>query len=149
MDSTLHDLARILLNGLPTFFLVILLHFYLKLTFFKPMQKTLEARFAATEGARKAADESLKDADARIEEYQAAIRAARGEIYVEQEKLRKDLQEKHSAQIEEARRRAHTRVAQATGEIEAEASSAREALASQSDAIAEQIAQSILRGRAA
>ncbi|MGI8988351.1 MAG: hypothetical protein ACR2I2_02060 [Bryobacteraceae bacterium] len=149
MEATLHDLARILLNGLPTFFLMILLHFYLKFTFFRPMERTLAARFEATEGARKAADQSLKDADGRIGEYQDALRAARGEIYVEQEKLRKDLQEKLSAQVEEARSQADSRLAQARGEIEAEVSTARQALASQSDAIAEQIAQSILGRRAA
>ncbi|MDQ2899161.1 MAG: ATP synthase F0 subunit B [Acidobacteriota bacterium] len=142
-------MGRILLNGLPTFFLVILLHFYLKFVFFKPMERTLAARFDATEGARKAADQSLKDADVRIGEYRAAIRAARGEIYVEQEKLRKDLREKHSAQIEDARSRTDFRLAQAKSEIEAEATSARQALALQSDTMAEQIAQNILRRKVA
>lgn len=149
MEATLQALGRILLNGLPTFFLVILLHFYLKRTFFRPIEKTLAARFEATEGARKAAEQSLQDADKRIAEYQASIRAARGEIYIEQEKLRKELQEKQSAQLEAARQDAANRLAQAKAEIEAETANARQTLATESDALANEIAETILQRRAA
>ncbi len=149
MEATLQALGRILLNGLPTFFLVILLHFYLKRTFFRPMEKTLAARFDATEGARKAAERSLQDADKRIAEYQASIRAARGEIYIEQEKLRKELQERQAAQLEAARQNAAARLADAKAQIAAETASARQSLAADSDALANEITESILRRRAA
>ncbi|MDQ6698647.1 MAG: ATP synthase F0 subunit B [Acidobacteriota bacterium] len=149
MEATLQALGRILLNGLPTFFLVILLHFYLKRTFFLPMQKTLAARFDATEGARKAAEQSLQDADKRIAEYQASIRAARGEIYIEQEKLRKELQEKQAAQLEAARQDAAVRLTQAKAQIEEETANARQTLAAESDLLANEIAESILQRRAA
>ena len=149
MEATLQALGRILLNGLPTFFLVILLHFYLKRTFFQPMEKTLAARFDATEGARKAAEQSLQDADKRIAEYQASIRAARGEIYIEQEKLRKELQEKQAAQLEAARQDAAIRLTKAKSEIETETASARQTLADESDVLANEIAEAILQRRAA
>ncbi len=149
MEATLQALGRILLNGLPTFFLVILLHFYLKRTFFRPMEKTLTARFDATEGARKAAEQSLQEADKRIAEYQASIRAARGEIYLEQEKLRKELQERQAAQLETARQDAAVRLTHAKAEIEAETANARQTLAAQSDLLANEIADSILQRRAA
>lgn len=149
MEATLQALGRILLNGLPTFFLVILLHFYLKRTFFRPIEKTLAARFDATEGARKAAEQSLQEADKRIAEYQASIRAARGEIYIEQEKLRKELQEKQAVQLEAARHDATVRLMQAKAEIEAEAANARQTLAAESDLLANEITESILQRRAA
>ena len=48
----LHALGGILLRAVPTFLLIILLHFYLKSIFFKPLERVLEARSEATEGAR-------------------------------------------------------------------------------------------------
>lgn len=149
MEATLQALGRILLNGLPTFFLVILLHFYLKRTFFRPMEKTLAARFDATEGARKAAEQSLLDADKRIAEYEASIRAARGEIYIEQEKLRKQLQETQAARLDAARQDAAARLTQAKSEIQTETAHALQTLAAESDVLANQITETILQRRAA
>ena len=53
MDATLHALGEILLKAVPTVLLVVVLHFYLKYVFFKPLKKVLEERYNATEGARK------------------------------------------------------------------------------------------------
>ena len=38
MDAMLHAFGGILLRAVPTFLLVVLLHFYLKSMFFKPMK---------------------------------------------------------------------------------------------------------------
>ena len=74
MDATLlHELGRIVLYGLPTSFLVILLCIYLKVMYFKPFQKMLAERYEATEGARKAAEESLARANAKAAEFDAAL----------------------------------------------------------------------------
>ena len=48
MEATLHSLGEIVLRGLPTFLLLVLLHFYLKRTFFAPLDKVLAARYEAT-----------------------------------------------------------------------------------------------------
>ncbi len=84
MDKTLHDLGGIVLNGLPTFFLVIILAGFVKYLYLKPLEKVLAERFRLTEGARKAAEDSLKNADTKIAEYQDALNKARSEIYMEQ-----------------------------------------------------------------
>ena len=55
MESTLNALGGILLRALPTFFLVLLLHLYLKRVFFAPLNQILKQRYDATEGARQAA----------------------------------------------------------------------------------------------
>ncbi len=52
MDAILNPLGGLLLRALPTFLLVLVLHFYLKRVFFAPLDKVLEARRQATEGAR-------------------------------------------------------------------------------------------------
>jgi len=53
MAATLHALGEILVQALPTFFLVLLLFIYLRSMFFKPLERVLAERREATEGARK------------------------------------------------------------------------------------------------
>ncbi len=65
MSQTLNDLGGIILTGLPTFFLVIILAFFVKFLYLKPLEKVLAERFRLTEGARKAAEESLKNAESK------------------------------------------------------------------------------------
>ena len=55
--------------------------------FFKPLEKVLRQRYEATEGARKLAEQSLERAAAKTAEYEAAMRAARAEVYQAQERL--------------------------------------------------------------
>src|SRR6266446_5372445 len=103
MDETLRALGGILLRAIPTFLLVVLLHFYLKFIFFKPLQRVLGQRYEATEGARKMAESSLARAAEKAAEYEAALRAARGETYKELEQMRRQLQEERAAGVREAR----------------------------------------------
>jgi F-type H+-transporting ATPase subunit b len=149
MDATLRALGEILLNAVPTFLLVVLLHFYLKKVFFQPMEKVLRQRFEATEGARKLADQSLARAAARVAEYEAAIRAARSEIYQEQEKFYKQLQEQQAAQIADARLSVETGVREAKAQLARDTEAAKATLAQASQAMADEIADSMLRGTAA
>lgn len=148
MDQTLHGLARIVLNGLPTSLLVILLCIYLKIMYFKPFQKMLANRYAATEGAKKAAEESLQRAHAKVAEFDAALQKARSEIYAQQEQYLKRLQEQESAEMEAARKAAEERIKQGREELAAEAAAARASLQVQSEQLAAQIVEAIL-GRAA
>src|SRR6185295_17939138 len=106
MDAMLQALGRILLGAVPTFLLVVLLHFYLKSMFFKPLEKVLHARYEATEGARKLADESLAQAAAKTAKYEAALQAAKAELYRGQENLHKQLLERETAAIAAARQSA-------------------------------------------
>jgi len=149
MDATLHQLGGILLRALPTFGLVVLLYFYLKLVYFKPMAKVLDKRYQLTEGARKLAEESLKNAARKTAEYEAAMRAARGEVYQAQEQLHRKLQEQEAAELAAARQRAEAAVQEAREQLARDVESARAGLESASDAIANQIAESILRRSAA
>ncbi len=70
MDKILHDLGGIVLNGLPTFFLVLILAACVKYLYLNPLEKVLAERYRLTEGARKAAEDSLKSADTKIAEYE-------------------------------------------------------------------------------
>jgi len=149
MDATLRALGEILLNAVPTFLLVVLLHFYLKKVFFQPMEKVLRERFEATEGARKLADQSLARASARVAEYEAAIRAARSEIYQAQEEFYKQLQDQQAAQIAQARLNAEAGVHEAKAQLARDFETAKATLAQASQAMADEIADSMLKGTAA
>jgi F-type H+-transporting ATPase subunit b len=148
MESTLHDLGEILLKAVPTFCLIVLLHFYLKYVFFKPLAKVLHERYLATEGARKVARESLERAKAKTAEYQAALRAARNEIYQADERIQKQLQEKEAADLTAARQRAEALVKEAKAQLAADVELAKAGLARESELLANQIADTLLRSAA-
>lgn len=147
MDKTLHDLGGIILNALPTFFLVAILSAFVWSLYLKPLNRVLAERFRLTEGARKAAEESLKNADTKISEYQEALNRARGEIYQEQAAY---LQKLHAEQAELARHtreQTDSRVAEIKLAIDKEADEARAGLAAQSETLAAEIADAILARR--
>jgi F-type H+-transporting ATPase subunit b len=149
MDAMLHALGQILLRAVPTFFLILLLHLYLKSIFFSPLKKVLQARYEATEGARKLAAESLAQAAARAQEFEKKLYQAKTEIYQAHEQAVKALQEQHAAAIAEARASAETEVKQARAALVADVAQLKGTLAAQSDALAEEIANSLLRRSAA
>jgi F-type H+-transporting ATPase subunit b len=149
MDKTLHQLGGILLNGLPTFVLVLLLNFYLRIVFFKPLESTLDARYQKTEGARSSAAAALAAAAARVAEHDAALRAARAEVYEAQEKLNRESEQREAEALKAAHHAAEATMREARAQIAAEVETARQALAAQSDALAGEIADSLLKGKAA
>ena len=145
----LHALGGILLRAVPTFLLVILLHFYLKIVFFKPLEKVLHQRYEATEGARKLAEQSLEQAAAKTASYEAQLRAAKAEMYQAQEQLHKQLQERETAAVAEARARAEALLEQAKGQLAADLEAAKASIGADSESLANQIAETILRRDAA
>ncbi len=146
MDALLNDLGGLLLSAIPTFVLLIALHFYLKGMFFAPLDRVLEQRRQATEGARSAAQASLQQASEKAAEYEAAIRAARGEIYKEQEAARSKQRMEQAGALEAVRRETMELARQARVDLAAEVALAKESLAGQSEQLAGAIAESILKG---
>jgi len=145
----LHALGQLLLKTIPTFLLVVALNFYLKYMFFRPLEKVLQKRYDATEGARKLAAEALERAAARTTEYETALRAARGEVYQAQEQAHRQLAEHQATELLAARQRAEQLIREAQQQLARDAETLKRELAAASDLLANQIADSILRGRAA
>ena len=149
MNQTLHDLGGIVLNGLPTFFLVLVLCACVKYLYLNPLEKVLAERHRLTEGARKAAEESLRNADSKIGEYESALAQARNQIYQEQGEFLRQLQATQQAEIQSVRAECDTRVRAGKQAIAGEAAAARRDLEAQSELLANQIADVILNRRAA
>jgi F0F1-type ATP synthase membrane subunit b/b' len=149
MDETLRALGEILLKAAPTFVLVLLLYLYLTRVFFRPLEKVLQRRYEANEGARKLAEESLSKAEVKMREYEAAMRTARGQVYHELSELRRQLQGERTQAIEGARQQAETQIAAAKVQLEREVAVLKQSLAGESEALANKIAESVLRRSAA
>ncbi|MBZ5576050.1 MAG: hypothetical protein LAP40_05765 [Acidobacteriia bacterium] len=149
MDSTLQALGGLLLKAVPTFLLVILLHFYLKSVFFKPLERVRRRRYEATEGARQKAQESMERAAARTAEYETALRAAKAAVYQAQEKLHHELQERQSVELQAAHQQADATVQQAKAGLSRDVDALRSSLERDSEVLAGQIVESILRRSAA
>ena len=146
----LNQVGNILLQALPTFFLVVLLYVYLRKVFFGPMAKVLQDRSDITEGARRRAEEALRAAEQTTAEYESALQAARVEIFRAQEAERKKAADAHAARLQEARGRAEAQLRQARERIAADVAAAKNSLASESDALADRIIHIVLeRGASA
>jgi len=145
MEQALAALGGLVLKALPTLILVVLLHFYLRAMLYGPLEKVLKQRAEATAGVRKLAEESRVRAETRTKEYEDALRNARGEIYREQEAMRRAWRDEQSKAVAEARARANEHSAEARRAIQEEAETARLTLEARADALAEQIAGAVLR----
>lgn len=149
MDATLHDLGRLLLKAIPTVLLLLIVHLYLKRMFFGPMRDVLARRRESTEGARKSAEALLAKASEKAAALEASLRKAREEIYQEQEEARRRWIGEQNTRLEEARRSSRDLIHQAKQQLDTEAAAAKRDLAATTAALADQIAQSLLEGKAA
>lgn len=142
--STLQD---ILVRALPTFFLIIVLHWYLKKVLIQPMERVMAERKKRTEGAVAASEAALAEVQVKMAAYEKALYDARAAVYAEQEQNRRTLLDDQAAAIQESKKKVAAQVAAAIAGITAEAEAARAALAGESERLADQITAAVLVGR--
>lgn len=148
MEQIFHALQGILVRALPTFFLVILLHWFLKKVLFQPLERVLAERRQRTEGVIESCEAALERARKRLKEYEDSLRQAEAEIFDRQEAERKQMAARQAEAVAEARRQARRRVDAAREQIRAEAEQARLALREEAGRLAGAITQAVLAGRA-
>lgn len=148
MEQIFHALQGILVRALPTFFLVILLHWFLKKVLFQPLERVLAERRQRTEGVIESCEAALERARKRLKEYEDSLRQAEAEIFDRQEAERKQMAARQAEAVAEARRQARRRVDTAREQIRAEAEQARLALREEAAKLAGAITQAVLAGRA-
>src|SRR5437879_7789668 len=105
MQAIVHQLGELFLQAVPTVLIILLFYFILRAVFFKPLLTVVAERDSRTVGAQKAAEAAQAGADQKVNQYQEALRQARGQVYAEQEAARKNLLDERAAQIKEARTR--------------------------------------------
>ena len=144
----LQSLGGILLKSIPTICLLLLLYVYLKAMLFKPLKQVLKQRDDLTAGTRRGADQSLKNAERKIQEYEHKMREARAEVYREQEATRAQWLADQTAQVTAARERTGAAAAKAKEQLGVEIGAAQQSLMETSGALADEIATSLLTRRA-
>lgn len=150
LDTVLGLFAQvepIVLRALPTFFVVIFLHWFLKKVLFQPLEGALEERRKKTEGAVEASETTLALVHEKLAAYETALADARAEIYKEQEANRKSLADQQARAVEAARVKAGERVAAVKADLALEVEKATVSLSAESDRLAEEIAGLVLAGK--
>ncbi|MGA8027474.1 MAG: ATP synthase F0 subunit B [Bryobacteraceae bacterium] len=149
MDETLRQLGDLLVKSIPTILFFIVLTWYLKGVFFKPLANILEERKKATEGVRELARRAFEAAEKKTSEFEHALKIARAEIHEENEALRRKWAEEQVRAIAQARAEADAKIEQARHEIAQEAERAQAELNASVEMLSEHIVSSLLRRRAA
>jgi F-type H+-transporting ATPase subunit b len=144
MESTLHDLGQLLLKAVPTLFLLLVVHFYLKRMFFRPMADVLAKRRAATDGLRESAEAMRAKAAEQTKSIEAQLRQARESIYQEQEEARRRWTGDQTSQLEDTRRQSRELIHQSKQQLDTEAAAAKSQLARTTDTLADEIANALL-----
>jgi F-type H+-transporting ATPase subunit b len=144
LDLILQQLADLFLRSIPTAVLFLLLLAAYRVLVHAPLLKVLGERRERTTGAVARAEAAIRAADARAQEYEAKLRAARAEIFRAREQRMQAAQRERDRVLEEARHAAHETVRAARARLDAEATEARDALDTRADALAAEILRVIL-----
>ena len=144
MDETLHQLGGLLLGSVPTIFLFLLLVIFYRFLVYGPLMRVLAERRARTEGAMEQASAATAAAEAKAQEYEAQLRAARSKIFeARQQRLQQWNRERDGA-IAEAHEAAQRQVADAKKTIQAQTQAAQQSLEASVDELAGEILKAIL-----
>jgi F0F1-type ATP synthase membrane subunit b/b' len=140
----LGQLGQLFLAAVPTAVIVLLFYFFLRWSFFTPIEKVLAERKARIEGARRDAESLRAAAEEKKRARQDGLRKARGQIFSEQEAIRRTALDERSAAIQQARSVANHEIQEAKTRIAAELEGARGELEAAGKLLAEQIVHAIL-----
>jgi F0F1-type ATP synthase membrane subunit b/b' len=142
----LNQLGDLFLSAVPTVILVFLFYLFLRWSFFGPLERVLSERHKRAAGARLEAEASRVAMQEKLRAYNEALRKERGEIFVEQETVRRRVLEDRQAAVSAARSAAQKQLQAAKTALAAEVEAARVELEQSSVALADEIAESILAG---
>jgi F-type H+-transporting ATPase subunit b len=140
----LRQLQGLLWGALPTTVIVLLFFFFLRWAFWRPLERVLAERRAATEGAQKEAGELVAQANDKLRQYEESLRQARAEIYRQQEAARRQALEERARILRETRAEAGERLRQAKLEIAGDVARAKKDLDAESRRLAEEITRTLL-----
>ncbi|MDQ2713085.1 MAG: ATP synthase F0 subunit B [Acidobacteriota bacterium] len=149
MEATLKALADLLVEAVPTIIFFLFLAWYLKRVYFRPVAAILEERRKQTEGVRDLAQRAFEAADKKQSEFEHALQLARGEIYEEHEKLRRQWSQEQSDAIAQARGELDNQIEDEKRRIAEESDRAQTDLDSSVETLSEGIVNSLLGRRAA
>jgi F0F1-type ATP synthase membrane subunit b/b' len=142
----LNQLGELFLTAVPTVILVFLFYLFLRWSFFGPMERVLSERHKRAEGARQEAEASRVAVHEKLRVYNDALRKARGEVFAEQEAVRRRVLEERQAAVSAARLAAQQELQAAKKALAADVEAASVQLEQSIGILAGEIAETILTG---
>lgn len=144
VNEMLRQLGDLMLGSVPTMIIFLVLVLGYRFILFGPLSRVLAERRERTSGAVEKAHAAIAAADAKTQEYEAKLRAARAEIFRQREHRVQQWAAQRDTALASARLAAEERVAQAREAVEAEAVEARRQLQGAVDQLAAQILRAVL-----
>jgi len=144
IDELLRQLGDLVLGSVPTMILFVFLVLAYRFVLYRPLMRTLAERRERTLGALEKAHAAIAAADAKSQEYEAKLRAARAEIFHRRELRLQQLNAQRESALVSAREASRERVVAARAALEAEAAAARRQFESSVDQLAGQILRVVL-----
>jgi F-type H+-transporting ATPase subunit b len=145
MDETLKQLGGLLLGSIPTVIFMVLTYAAYAVLVHKPLSKVLAERHERTAGAVAKAKADVAAAEARTVEYEQRLREARVAVFKAQEAKRQQAAQARAAAVAETRARMQDRVMQERTSIAEEQKNAQVALQPESERLAREIIETVLR----
>jgi F-type H+-transporting ATPase subunit b len=145
MDQTLKQVGELLLGAIPTIIILLLLYAAYSFLVGRPLRRILAQRRGLTEGAILKARADVAAAEARTAEYEEKLREAKSAIFKAAEARRQAAQHARDAVIAQAREAAHQQIRAAQAALEQDMNAARATLQAESELLANQIIQVVLK----
>lgn len=142
----LNQLGDLFLSAVPTVIIVFLFYFFLRWSFFTPMQRVLDERHKRADGARHDAEVSRAAVQEKLRTYNDVLKKTRAEIFTEQETVRRRVLDERQATITAARTAAQNELQAAKQALAAEVQAVRGQLEQSGAVLADEIADAILAG---
>jgi F-type H+-transporting ATPase subunit b len=144
MDVILKQLGDLFIGSIPTMILFVVLVAAYRFLLYGPLTRMLAERRERTQGAVEKAAVAIAAADAKTQEYEAKLRAARAEIFHHREQVVQKWNAERESALASARLTAQERVRVAEAALKAQAGDARKQIESSTEQLASQILQAIL-----
>jgi len=144
MEDITQQVGALLLGAVPTILLFVVLVAAYQLLVQGPLNRVLAERRARTEGAVENAHKAIADAEAKATEYADKLRLARAEIFKMREQRARQRNAERDAALDETRKAAGAKVAEARNEIDSEADRARQTIQGSAGELANQVVRAVL-----
>jgi F-type H+-transporting ATPase subunit b len=144
VDELLRQLGDLVLGSVPTILIFLTLVLAYRFVLYGPLMRTLAERRERTQGAVEKAHAAISAADAKSQEYEAKLRAARAEIFHRREQRVQQWNAQRDAALASARLAAQEKAAAARAALNAEADTARRQIEASAEQLARQILKAIL-----
>lgn len=149
MDELLRQLESLAIGAIPTLILFILLVFAYRFILYRALMKVRAERRERTMGAMEKSRLAIAAADARTQEYEAKLRAARMEIFREREQSMQQRNAEKDSVLAAARLAAQQRVHEAQAALGAQTREARKQIEGAAGTLAAQVLAAVLPGATA